>query len=401
MSLRERFAAFLNPQKRSSTSGLSRSFSDFIGVSDSGIVVNEDTALKLSAVWSCIRLLSELPASLPIEVYQEKGNTRTPIDHPVKDLLMKPNSIMNRFTWHELMNAWLEGWGNAISIIERGPSGYPVALMPVHPANIEANYVDGKIFYKIDDRDRNIKGTYFADEVLHYKMFSTTGFWGKSPIQVAKENIGLGLAAEKFGAKFFSRGGNLKAVIEAEGHMNDQEFVEWKRRWEQFYSGTTGDHTTPILEYGLKYKTLGIPPDQAQFIATRQFQIQEVARIFNVPPHMIAELSHATFSNIEHQDIQFVKYTLRPILRRQEMELEEKLLTPMEQGTIRIRFNLDGLLRGDLAAQTNHIREMVLSGVMSRNEGRTILNLNPVLGGDELYTPANIVGKNNTTGNDK
>ena len=402
-NIKERIQAFLNPQvkTRSSNYGLSKSFSDFIGISDSGIVVTEETALKMSAVWSCIRLLSELPASLPIEVYKESGTTRTPIDHPVKDLLMKPSKLMNRFSWHELMNAWLEGWGNAIAIIERNQAGYPIGLNPIHPAAVEAGTVDGRVFYKIEDRDRNISGTFFSEEIVHYKMFTTSGLWGKSPIQVAKENIGLGLAAEKFGAKFFHRGGNLKAVIEAEGHMSDLEFVEWKRRWEQFYSGTAGDHTTPILEYGLKYKPLGIPPEQAQFIATRTFQLQEVARIFNVPPHMIADLSRATFSNIEHQDIQFVKYTLRPILRRQEMELEEKLLMPQEQGVIRIRFNLDGLLRGDLATQTQHIREMVLAGVMSRNEGRSILNLNPVPGGDELYTPANIVGKNNTPQDDK
>lgn len=395
MSLRERIHAFLNPQKRSSNYGLSKAFSDFIGISDSGILVTEESALKLSAVWSCIRLLSELPASLPIEVYEEKDRSRIPIEHPVKELIMNPTPLMGRFTWHELMNAWLQGWGNGISLIERNTAGFPVAFNPIHPANIkEVVYSDGNILYKIHDQERNIKGTFFSDEILHYKMFSTNGYWGKSPIQVAKENIGLGLAAERFGAKFFQRGGNLKAVIETEGHMDDKEYIDWKTRWEKFYSGTTGDHSTPILEYGLKYKSLGIPPDQAQFILTREFQLQEIARIFNVPPHFLADLTRATFSNIEHQDIQFVKYTLRPILRRQEMELEEKLLSPKERGTIRIRFNLDGMLRGDLAAQTTHIKEMVQLGVMTVNEGRAILNMNPLPGGDVPYKPANIVGKN-------
>jgi len=394
---RERLKYILFPgtMKRTTDEGLRKTFADLIGVSEAGICVNEETALKMSAVWSCIRLLSELPASLPIEVYRETGRSREAIDHPVKSLLLNPTVLMNRFTWHELMNAYLQGWGNAVAIIRSDDYyGLPYQLIPVHPSSVAVVVSDGQVFYKINDYDQKIHGTFFASEVVHYKMFSTNGLMGKSPIRIARDNIALGLAAEQFGNKFFARGGNLKAVIESEGHMSDKEFVEWKARWEKFYSGPVGDHTTPILEYGLKYKQLGIPPENAQFIATRTFQIQEIARIFNVPPHMIADLSRSTFSNIEHQDIQFVKYTLRPILRRQEMELEDKLLTPDEKGVIRIRFNLDGLLRGDLATQTTHLREMVLSGIMVPNEARGILNLNPLPGLDKPYVPANIVGNN-------
>jgi len=392
---------FKKPSARSSDTGLKKPFSEFLGlITEAGIPVTEETALKMSAVWSCMRLLSELPASLPIEVIEEKGRTRTPIDHDIKYLLTKPNSLMSRFTWHELMNAWLQGWGNGISIIDNRQSGIPKALLPVHPSTVKAKYSDGRIFYQVSDEMLGIKGTFFSEEILHYKMFSTNGYWGKSPITVARENIGLGLAAEKYGASFFQKGGNLKAVIETEGHMSDTEFKAWKKRWDAFYSGAAGDHSTPVMEYGLKYKPLGVSPEDAQFILTRIFQLQEVARIFNVPPHLIAELSKATFSNIEHLDIQFVKYTLRPLLRRQEMELEEKLLTPKERGTIRIRFNLDGLLRGDLAAVTNHVKEMVNGGVMTPNEGRSLLNLNPLEGCDVIRVPANIVGKDNTKKNE-
>jgi len=392
---------FKKSSARSSDIGLKKPFSEFLGlISEAGIPITEETALKMSAVWSCIRILSELPASLPIETIEEKGRTRTPIDHDVKYLLMKPNSLMSRYTWHELMNAWLQGWGNGISVIDNRQSGSPKALLPVHPSTVKAKYSDGRIFYQVSDEMLGIKGTFFSEEILHYKMFSTNGYWGKSPIRIAQENIGLGLAAEKFGAAFFKKGGNLKAVIETAGHMTDTEFKEWKKRWDAFYSGAAGDHGTPVLEYGLTYKPLGIPPEQAQFIASRIFQLQEVARIFNVPPHIIADLSKATFSNIEHQDIQFVKYTLRPLLRRQEMELEEKLLTPKERGTIRIRFNLDGMLRGDLAAVTNHVKEMVNGGIMTPNEGRSLLNLNPMDGCDVIRVPANIVGKDNSKNNE-
>lgn len=377
----------------------SGAFGSMMGMSDSGISVSEETSLKFSAVWACVRLLSELPASLPIEIIEEKGRDRIPVEnHPAKQVLLFPNPYMNRFTYHELQNGYLQLWGNGVSVIDNKTKGIAQSLIPVHPSSVKTILDNGRVFYKIDDKDTGVKGTYFSEEVVHYKNFSTTGIWGKSPIQIARENIGLGLQAEKFGAHFFRKGGNIKAVIESEGHLDDKQFKEWKKRWDNYYAGEQGNHETPVLEYGLKYKALGIPPEQAQFIATRTFQLQEIARIFNVPPHMLADLSRSTFSNIEHSDLQFVKYTLRPILRRQELELEQKLLLPTEQGRIRIRFNIDGLLRGDLATLTTHIHQMVIDGVMTPNEGRSLLNRNPLPGKDEPYEPANITGN---SGNSK
>jgi HK97 family phage portal protein len=397
---KDRIQGFLHPNKRSvgtplSDNPLKGPFSAFIDSNDSGVPVNEESSLKFSAVWLARRILSELPASLPIEVFEEKGYNRTSIDHPVKEVLLKPNRIMNSFTWHELMNDWLQGWGNGVSVIDNRQTGQPTSLMPVHPSSVYPVIYNGDIFYIVNDTDMGVHGTFFPEEVLHYKLFTTNGLWGRDPISMAKANIGLGLAAEKFGAKFFKKGGNLKSVIETTSHMDDAQFKEWKKRWDNFYSGEMGDHSTPILEYGMTYKPLGIAPEAAQFLQTRQFSIQDVARWFNLPPHMLGDLSRSTFSNMEQQDISFVKYTLRPILRRQENELEEKLLLPKERGTIRIRYNLDGLLRGDLATVTAHIKEMVISGVLSPDEGRGLLNRNPRPGGDEFYTPANIVGKDN------
>lgn len=386
--------------QRSSNDFRNGSFGRFGGMSESGISVSEESSLKFSAVWACARLLSELPASLPIDIIEEKGRTRTPIhDHHVMQVLSYPNGYMNRFTYHELMNAYLQLWGNGIAIINNGGKGIAESLTPIHPSSAKPTLDNGRVFYKIDDKQTGIKGTFFSEEVLHYKMFSTDGIWGKSPIQVAKDNIGLGLQAEKFGATFFRKGGNIKAVIESEGHLDDKQFKDWKKRWDTYYAGEQGNHETPVLEYGLKYKALGIPPEQAQFVATRQFQLQEIARIFNVPPHMLADLSRATFSNIEHSDLQFVKYTLRPILRRQELELEQKLLLPKERSTIKIRFNIDGLLRGDLTSLTTHIHQMVIDGVLTPNEGRALLNKDPLPNGDVAYQPANITGNSNTQNN--
>jgi HK97 family phage portal protein len=401
VKFRDRIKAFRNPasftgevEQRSADDSLRKAFADIGGMSESGISVTQDSAQKFSAVWQAMLIKSILPASLPIEFYEETGSTRKPIEHDAKAVLLKPNALMNRFTWTETMNAWLSGWGNGISIIENRRAGRPESLMPIHPSSVEARYSQGRIFYIIDDRELGIKGTFYSEEILHYRGFTTTGLWGKSPIEVAKDNIGLSLATEKFGSTFFKKGGNLKAVIETDQHLGDKEFVAWSDRFHKSYQGPAGDHETPIFEYGMKYKQLSIPLDASQFIETRQFGIQDVARWFNLPPHMLRDLTRSTFSNIEHQDLEFVKYSLRPDLRRQELELEEKLLFPKEQGRVRIRYNIDGLLRGDLASITQHVKEMVLAGVMTRNEGRRLLNMNPVADGDTLYMPANIVGNN-------
>lgn len=380
----------------------SGSFAEMGGISNSGITVNEESSLRFSAVYNLYRLWTELPASLPIEIIEDKGDKRVPVtDHPAKQVLLFPNDYTNGFGYQEMDNGHMQLWGNGVSLIANRNRGVPEKLISIHPSSVTAVMEGGKIFYKIRDRLTGISGTFFSEEVVHQKMISLNGVWGKGVIQVARENIGLGLAAEKYGATFFKKGGNLKSVIETEGHIPDKEFKEWKKRWDENYAGERGNHETPLLEWGMKYKALGIPPEQAQFILTRQFSLQDMCRWFNTPPHMIGDLSRSTFSNIEHSDLQFVKYCLRPVLKRREAEYERKLLSPKEWGRIKIRYNLDAMLRGDLASLTNHIHQMVLDGVMTPNEGRRLLNLNPLPGGDVPYKPANIMGNDNATVNNK
>jgi len=409
---KDRVSAFWNPPVKqisraaatNSDDQLRATFAALSGLSDSGVSVNEETSLRFSAVWLARRVLSELPASLPLEVFEEKGNNRNSIDHPIKELLSKPNQLMNHFTWTELMNDWLQGWGNAVAVIDGfQKNGYAQSLIPIHPSCVTPVISKGKIFYKINDFEAGVSGTFFYEEVIHYKLFTQRGLWGRDPITMARNNIGLGLAAEKFGSRFFKKGGNLKGVMEMDGTLGDKAFSSFKNRWDTFYTGEAGDQETPILEHGLKYKALGIAPEAAQFLETRQFSIQDVSRWFNLPPHMLYDLTRSTFSNIENQDIGFVRYSLRPVIKRQEAELEDKLLLPSEKGRIRIRYNLDGMTRGDLASITSHIKEMVLSGVLSPDEGRGLLNRNPLPNGRgaETLIPANIVGNNNAQANGK
>ena len=406
VSFKERIISFLDPrheiaigEQRSAQSDMLRGFSSLGSVSESGIYVTEDSSLAFSAVWQARRVLSEIPASLSIQFFRTEGKNRTEIYHPMKDLLANPNPYMNGFTFTELMNDRLQGWGNGVGVIDNKRTGRPESIVPVPSSCVTARVYNGQLYYTINDKDFGISGTFFPEEVLHYRGFTLNGIWGKSPIEMAKDNIGLGLAAEKFGAKFFKKGGNIKGTIETTGHMKDKEFLEWKTRWDKFYKGDAGDHETPILEFGMTYKPIGISPEAAQFLQTRQFSIQDVARWFNLPPHIIGDLSRSTFSNIEHQDLQMVKYCLRPILKREETELEMKLLTPAERKNTIIRYNLDNMTRGDLASITSHIKEMYISGLISKDEGRALLNRNTVPGGDQFLNPANITGKQNNGGN--
>ena len=395
-TLKQRIDAFLKPEsQRTDSFGLRSPFSQLIGQAESGVIVNHNTALTFSAVYQAIGLWGELPASLPIDFYEEKGANRHSIEHPMKDLLMEPNGLMNRFTFIEYLCSSLASMGNGVALLDMSRNGSPQQIIPVNPECVEPRMRDGQLYYKIDDPDVGIKDTFFAEEIIHFRGRTKNRFWGMSPIDIARDNIGLALASEKFGSRFFKKGGNIKAVLETPNQLDDASFSQFKKRWDSFYSGEAGDHAVPILEYGITYKPLGITPENAQFLQTRQFSIQDVARWFNLPPHMLGDLSRSTFSNIEHQDLQFVKYSFRPVIRRIEIELEHKLLRPEEKGKIRIRFNLDGLLRGDLASVTSHIREMVVSGVMSPDEGRGLLNRNERADGrgGQYYDPANITGK--------
>jgi HK97 family phage portal protein len=300
---------------------------------------------------------------------------------------------MNSFSFIELMNARLQLSGNSYAVIKFNLKGDPYNLIPVDSSCVTVKVYNGEPFYIINDPDMGVKGTFFYWEVIHFKMLSRNGITGMSPIQAAREGIGLGLAAEKFGADFFQKGGNLKGALETDGHMEDAQFKAWKKRWETFYGGAVGDHTTPILEYGMKYKPIGIPPNDAQFIETRVFQLQDIARFFNTPPSLIGDLSRATFSNGEQQDMQFAKYSLRPILKGQECEFESKLVNLKDEGTISIKYNMDGLLRADMKTRAAYEQTLVSTGILTRNEAREIENKEPIEGLDTPLDPAFLQGK--------
>ena len=368
-------------------------FAAISGISGSGLMVTSETALRFSAVWCAIRILSEIPASLPksIRTQNNDGSFTTLFNDPVALVLESPNEFMTGFDFHELMNASLQLRGNAVAVIFRDRRGFPVRLIPVDWNSVNVMMNNGVLTYTVHDTLYNIHGTFFADDVLHYKIFSRDGLVGRSPIQVAKDNIGLALSAELYGAEFFKTGGNHKAVIETTaGFKSYTEYAAWREKYE---AGHSGNHGTPVLQPGMSYKQLTMSMEDAQFIATRQFQITDCSRWFNIPAHLLHDLSKATFSNIEHQDLQFIKYSLRGLITRQEKEWEFKMYSPAQRNKVDVKFDMDGLARGDMAARSTYINTMVNGGILTLNEGRAIENRTPLQDGDKIRIPQNIAGK--------
>lgn len=361
-----------------------------------GVSVSPETSLKFSAVWAAVRLLSEIPASLPKSIIETKpdGSFINLNDDPVALLLDYPNPYMTGFDFHELMNASLQLQGNAVAVIYRDGSGIANKIIPVAWSGVKLKIKKDAIIYDINDETFGINKSFISGDVLHYKLFSSSGLIGRSPISYAKQNIGLALSAESYGMEFFQKGGNNKAVIETDQMFKSYtEYASWREKYDKEHSGYGNNHGVPILQPGMKYHQLTMSNEDAQFIATRQFQIGDIARWYNIPPHLIGDLSRATFTNIEHQDLQFIKYTLRGLIKRQEKEWEMKMFPASRRKAIDVKFNIDGLARGDMQARSGYIVAMVNAGVITPDEGRAIEGYSPA-GANELRVPQNITGAN-------
>ena len=375
---------------------LGSSFSFLFGGTTSGKVVNERSAMQTTAVYACVRILSEAIAGLPLHVYRYRtdgGKERIPF-HPLYHILHdEPNPEMTSFVFRETLMSHLLLWGNAYAQIVRNGRGEVIALYPLLPNKMEVyRATNGEILYKyyreIDESGIDPKGGYVTlrkDEVLHIPGLGFDGLIGYSPIAMAKNAIGMSLATEEYGASFFANGANPGGVLEHPGVIKDIQRV--KDSWNSAYQGTGNAHKIAVLEEGMKFQAIGIPPEQAQFLETRKFQINEIARIFRVPPHMVGDLEKSSFSNIEQQSLEFVKYTLDPWVVRWEQSLQQALLLPSEKATLFIKFNLDGLLRGDYQSRMNGYSVARQNGWMSANDIRELENMIriPAEEGGDLY----------------
>lgn len=362
-------------------------YSFLFGRTTSGKPVNERTAMQTTAVYACVRILAEAVASLPLHVYeyQDDGGKKLVHDHPLYYLLHdEPNPEMTSFVFRETLMSHLLIWGNAYAQIIRDGAGRVLGLYPLLPDKMEVQRDNKGNIYYVYSRNSDENPTFKeygniklkAEDVLHIPGLGFDGLIGYSPIAMAKNAVGMTLACEEYGASFFANGANPGGVLEHPGVLKDPSKV--RESWNSVYRGVNNAHKIAVLEEGMKYQQIGIPPEEAQFLETRKFQINEIARLYRIPPHMVGDLDKSSFSNIEQQSLEFVKYTLDPWVIRWEQSLQRSLLLPGEKGKYFIKLNVDGLLRGDYQSRMNGYAVGRQNGWFSANDIREMENMNPI-----------------------
>jgi len=370
-------------------------FSFFLGSSTSGKRVTERSSMQMTAVYSCVRILAEAVAGLPLHLYKynDSGGKEKAILHPLYFLLHdEPNVEMTSFVFRETLMTHLLLWGNAYAQIIRNGKGEVTALYPLMPNKMTVDRdKNGNLYYEYyrsSDEAPTLKGTSVIlrpSDVLHIPGLGFDGLVGYSPIAMAKNAIGMAIACEEYGATFFANGATPGGILEHPGVVKDPAKV--RESWNSAFAGSANANKVAVLEEGMKYTPISISPEQAQFLETRKFQIDEIARIFRVPPHMVGDLEKSSFSNIEQQSLEFVKYTLEPWLIRWEQSLVRALLTKEDKTKYFVKFNVDGLLRGDYQSRMTGYATARQNGWMSANDIRELENLDrisPEEGGD-LY----------------
>ena len=355
--------------------------------SKTGIAITEDSAMRLSAVFGAVRVISETIASLPWMVKQDfEGNTRNAAAHPINQLIHSPNGIMTDFNFRETCQAHLCLHGNAFIAIKRNEAGQPIKLIPVHPDRVQVKVYKDEKFYTIDDG----KETFDDTEMIHILGLSFDGIVGKSVIEAARESIGLGLAADQFGGSFFGNGANVSAVLTHPGRLSDDAYKRLMASWQRRYSGLDNAHKTAILEEGMNLTKVSISPSESQFLETRQFGVVDIARFFRIPLAYLGSLENSsTRANIEEQGIQFQRNTILPWVKRWEAEFNRKLFP--NGNDYYIRFNMDGLLRGDISSRYSSYATARQWGWLSVNDIRKFEGLDNIDNGDTYLQPLNMV----------
>lgn len=347
----------------------------------SGVRVDANTAMTSTAVFACVRILAETIASLPLLVYrrlEEGGKERDP-DHPLYALLHDlPNPMMTSLELRENMVGHVCLWGNAYCEIEQNGAGRPIALWPMRPDTAQVLEQNGKRWYlfTVAGEQRRLP----QEDVWHVRGFGTQGHTGMSVVAQAREAIGLTLATERYGATFFGNDSRPGGVLKHPGKLTPNAAQNLKQSWEQAHQGLEQRHRVAVLEEGMEWQQIGIPPEDAQFLETRRFQVAEIARWFRVPPHLVGDVERSTSwgTGIEQQSIGFVVYTLRPWLVRFEQAIKRDLLTATQRERWFAEFLVDGLLRGDALTRARALAVQRQNGIINADEWREIENMNPL-----------------------
>ena len=366
----------------------------YFGTSGSGKSVTVQSAIQLSTVYACVRVISETIASLPLGIYEtvNDGNEKA-TDHPLYRLLHdEPNSEMTSFVFREVMLAHLLLYGNSYSQIIRSGKNQVIGLYPLLPDHMDVDRDSkGNLTYTYTTSDGKTVSIKPRD-VLHIPGLGFDGVMGYSPIALEKNAIGLGIASEEYGSKFFSNGARPSGILTHPNTVKNPKAL--RESWNSAYGGSSNSNRVAILEEGMKFEPIAIPNNEAQFLETRKFQVDEICRIFRVPPHLVGNLEHATFSNIEHQSIDFAVHTIRPWLVRIEQAMNRALLSDQEKGRFFVQFNIDGLMRGDYKSRMEGYAIGRQNGWLSANDIRALENQNPIpadQGGDAYLVNGNMI----------
>ena len=389
------FSGLFHSRDKPQNSTVGSRYAFTMGGSSSGKFVTERSAMQMTAVYACVRILSEAIAGLPLHTYRYKdgGGKEKAVDHPLYQLLHdEPNPEMSSFVFRETLMTHLLLWGNAYAQIIRNGKGEIIALYPLMPNKMTVSRDDkGQLYYTYQKsqeelpKDNKQTVVLAPSDVLHIPGLGFDGLVGYSPIAMAKNAIGLAIATEEYGSKFFANGASPSGVLEHPGTIKDPERL--RESWQNTFGGSRNSNKIAVLEEGLKFTPIAISPNEAQFLETRKFQINEIARIFRVPPHMVGDLEKSSFSNIEQQSLEFVKYTLDPWVVRWEQSIHRSLLTEDEKKSYFVKFNVEGLLRGDYQSRMNGYATARQNGWMNANDIRELENLDliPAEEGGDLY----------------
>ncbi|MDE2105797.1 MAG: phage portal protein [Patescibacteria group bacterium] len=356
------------------------------GPTRSGVQINEHTAMTVVAVYAAHKILGETIGMLPWAVYEgdeddkERHRDKESPAYPL--LRYSPNEEVTAFTFKETLMHHVLGWGNAYARILFDNAGRPKSLRILTPDRTHPERKGGRLQYRTELGD-----TFDPAEILHIPGLSFDGLKGYSPIAMARESIGAGKAAEIFGATFFGNGATVMGVLKFPGKLKPEAKANLRESWHAMYGGTGNSNKTAILEEGMEYARVGIPPDEAQFMETRKFSIIDIARLYRIPPHMLGDHERATHSNIEQASLEFLVYTMSPWLAKFEQEATRKLCQP---GQNYVKFDERALLRADLTARQNYYASGRQWGYLSANDVLRMEGEQPIgKQGDVYLSPAN------------
>jgi HK97 family phage portal protein len=361
----------------------------------SGENVTESTALTYSAVWCAVSLISGTVSGLPLHLLRnDQRKTIKAIEKSLFSILhSQANPYMTAQVYREVTTAHILTWGNSYSEKVRDGYGNIVELWPITPNRVRMEMEQGVLIYWIRVDDQEIPLT--REQILHVPGLGYDGFQGYSVVGMARKSIGLGMAMETFGSLYFGNGTHPGVVVTHPGKLDQPSHENLKGALAQAHSGLGQSHRLMLLEDGMKIEKIGIPPEESQFLESRQFQIPEIARWFNLPPHKLKDLTKSSFSNIESEQISFVTDSILPWLIRFEQNFDMQLLSDNEkkQQKLYFRHNVDGLLRGNAKDRAEYYKSMWLNGFMTQNEVREKENMDPSNSPhtDDLFVPLNMI----------